>query len=405
MIPRLSLNQIIFIAVLFLIAVCIVMNLFLDLIPFLSEILFVLWILLIVIVFILLHSTALKDVSLENKSIAYKISKLANALAEEIKDRKETDKKLESVLVSGQQNIQKLFKTDLADTKDKLYSMIKEQLIFVTNRLGSDLKEHIRIRVEKELKNEIRTKSNLISSEIDRETNRIKVHINEKYSSYYETYKNLTTETKNYYLNLMSLLSLHSTLEFNYTLPLLDGWAVSPDFANLICYMIYERKPEVVVELGSGVSSLIIALCLKKIGKGKLVTVEQSKEYFSITGKYFKLYDLESNAKIIHAPVQKIDINNDSWSWYSITKNMFPGKIDFLIVDGPSGDLQKMARYPALPFLKDRLSDDPIVILDDGSREDEQEIVKRWSAEYPDYGTEFIENEKGAFILKRKNVI
>jgi hypothetical protein len=42
--------------------------------------------------------------------------------------------------------------------------------------------------------------------------------------------------------------------------------------------------------------------------------------------------------------------------------------VDLLFVDGPVGDTSPQARYPALPVLADRLTDDTLVLLDDSNR-------------------------------------
>ncbi|MES9855801.1 MAG: hypothetical protein ABW166_04240 [Sedimenticola sp.] len=39
-----------------------------------------------------------------------------------------------------------------------------------------------------------------------------------------------------------------------------------------------------------------------------------------------------------------------------------------LVIDGPSGFIQKHSRYPALPLLFDKLSNNGMVFLDDAAR-------------------------------------
>ena len=72
-----------------------------------------------------------------------------------------------------------------------------------------------------------------------------------------------------------------------------------------------------------------------------------------------------------------------------------------LVIDGPPGFLQKHSRYPALPMLNERLAEYCAVFLDDAAREDEQELVRRWLKENPGFQVEYIENERGCYILKR----
>ena len=44
--------------------------------------------------------------------------------------------------------------------------------------------------------------------------------------------------------------------------------------------IIFSIKPDTILELGSGVSTIISAYCLKKIGNGKIISLDHEKEYY-----------------------------------------------------------------------------------------------------------------------------
>ena len=75
--------------------------------------------------------------------------------------------------------------------------------------------------------------------------------------------------------------------------------------------------------------------------------------------------------------------------------------IDLLIVDGPPRIINKNARYPAIPMLKDHFSDNIIILVDDGKRKDDSDTVKRWIDEWDYFESEFFATEKGAYILRK----
>lgn len=52
------------------------------------------------------------------------------------------------------------------------------------------------------------------------------------------------------------------------------------------------------------------------------------------------------------------------------------GKADLVIIDGPPGDINDYARYPAVNFVAHNLTNDGLVIVDDTDRDFEQRIVK-----------------------------
>src|SRR6185295_577572 len=76
--------------------------------------------------------------------------------------------------------------------------------------------------------------------------------------------------------------------------------------------------------------------------------------------------------------------------------------IDLLVVDGPPGDVGDLARYPALPLLHERLSDNAVILLDDASRRDMRLILDLWLREFDNFDLERIDTEKGAAILRKR---
>src|SRR5690606_30947324 len=75
---------------------------------------------------------------------------------------------------------------------------------------------------------------------------------------------------------------------------------------------------------------------------------------------------------------------------------------DLVIVDGPYGGGTPYARYSAVPFLKNKLSDNVSVFLDDIQRPEEQGIFKEWKSQlsYNSYLTKryVLLFKKGGFI-------
>jgi hypothetical protein len=102
-----------------------------------------------------------------------------------------------------------------------------------------------------------------------------------------------------------------------------------------------------------------------------------------------------------HAPLVPQSIDGKKWQWYDLADIHFDRPIDLLFIDGPPERVQKLSRYPAVPLLFDQLSDEAIVVLDDGDRDEEEEIVRRWTQEYPSLKAEYHALEKGAFVLEK----
>jgi len=218
------------------------------------------------------------------------------------------------------------------------------------------------------------------------------------------TYQNelILRNLKNEFTQIESLLSLFFSLQPRIPIPDTRVWAASPDLLKKISEVIFREKPKFVVEAGSGVSTLIIAYCLEQIGEGKVVSLEHDCNHAANSQDMISLHVLQGIATIIHAPLKEIKLNGHKWLWYDTDFLNIDEPIEFLFIDGPPGSTQKLARYPALPILFERLDNGATIILDDGHRKDEKEIVELWSKEFNDITYKFLPLEKGAFLIHKQ---
>lgn len=205
----------------------------------------------------------------------------------------------------------------------------------------------------------------------------------------------------NQYRQIESLFSIFSLIKLRYPLPPMRGWAISPDFTKLVIASVQEQKPKLVVEMGSGVSTLVIGYCLQALGQGKVASLEHDEIYSGVSKNQVLNHSLQDVATVIYAPLKDMTIRNETWLWYDPRfLQDLEQKIDMLVIDGPPGDLQKLSRYPALPLLFEALSDDVVVLMDDSDRQDEQEIINRWKQEFSFLSVESVPTEKGACVLR-----
>jgi predicted O-methyltransferase YrrM len=192
--------------------------------------------------------------------------------------------------------------------------------------------------------------------------------------------------------------SLRNQLELNKDIPFTKDWSAAADFIQLIVDDCLEKKPEIIFECSSGLTTLMLARCCQINGQGKVYSLENGLEYAEKTESFLRLHDLEEYVSVIHAPLENTRVNDTDFSWYST--NRIPDKaIDMLVIDGPPGFLQKNSRYPALPLLFKNLAKHSIVFLDDAARDDEKEIIELWKNEHAEVKHEYIETERGCSVL------
>ena len=155
------------------------------------------------------------------------------------------------------------------------------------------------------------------------------------------------------------------------------SYAATPELLAFLYLEILETNPALVLDIGSGMTTVIAGYAMKKNDFGQVFGVEHSKEYAGKTEDLVRNHEVSDRAQVILAPLTPVAIGPTKYNWYDL-KKLPQGQIDLLVVDGPPGDSGRHARFPAVEVLRDRLSPTATIILDDVERPDEQEVLDRW---------------------------
>jgi len=164
--------------------------------------------------------------------------------------------------------------------------------------------------------------------------------------------------------------------------PLNPGWQLSSQAMQEVVRHVLLDHPKVVVECGSGGSTMWIGRALRRVGDGRLISLENSADWVAIVTGLLQQEGL-SSVEVRHAPMEPIEVAGHEQPWYSASALADVEEIDLLLVDGPPGRTSKLARYPAVPALRDKLRPGATVMLDDCHRRDEKATVRKWLAEVP----------------------
>jgi len=239
--------------------------------------------------------------------------------------------------------------------------------------------------------------------------------------------KNITTGLDQQFSKLSArlenLLGIETYFATGKVMPALHDWAISPDLAFLIINLIESERYNLIIEFGSGSSTVIIANVLERLKRSspndksamRQVAFEASREYYKKTLGLLTQAGLSSDVQLVYSPLDDYKANNGCvYSYYGIchevfsqlSKSFLPRNARILvIIDGPPGSTGKHARYPALPIINQYFKYMNVdFLLDDYNRDEEKEIVEMWKNDLENVSQEFYLEEysfeKGACLIR-----
>ena len=195
-----------------------------------------------------------------------------------------------------------------------------------------------------------------------------------------------------------------SGLNQPYPMPFGGSWALTPDAAVLLAREIAIRRPNTIVELGSGVSTVMVGRLLQQMGCGHLISLDHDPEWAKETRRNILANGLQDYVEVLDAPLVRQQFDGKDFVWYQIPEQLrHIEQIDMLTVDGPpqTTDATVLARYPALPAFVDQFSEHAVIYIDDAKRDTEQEMIKEWQQQYPRWKSKIIDTIPGTCLFER----
>ncbi len=230
----------------------------------------------------------------------------------------------------------------------------------------------------------------------------------------------IRSEFQNNASQIEAYLDLQNFFNHGNHLPKMHGWPVSPDLALYLVDIIDTNNYDMIIEFGSGTSTVLIAQTLSIKAQNnasaldtKQIAFEHLPEYHSKTTKELEKYKLLDNVDIALTPLAPLSLPGGEFSYYSCQQHISElasclsvKTIKLLVlVDGPPAKTGKHARYPALPILLQAFPQARIdILLDDYGRAEEKGVVELWttlldtSSGYT-YSIETISMEKDACLI------
>jgi predicted O-methyltransferase YrrM len=206
--------------------------------------------------------------------------------------------------------------------------------------------------------------------------------------------KELKAELWQSYRQTEAMQQLLSLLKFSAPVPPTRSWAASPDLLLTLAQLVRTHNPKLVVELGSGVSTLVVA----KAGAKKVISIDNSAEFANKTREILrehKVRGVEIRVAVLKAHIAGVD-------WYDTAVIKDLKRIDLLIVDGPPGSKNPEARMPARAEFIAKLSPKAIIVIDDVNREGERKLAESFAKALPNHVLTIYPHEKGTAVISPK---
>jgi predicted O-methyltransferase YrrM len=168
--------------------------------------------------------------------------------------------------------------------------------------------------------------------------------------------------------------------------------AMRPEGLVAVCNDVILNGRDRVVELGSGVSTILLARLLTRRrprGGWRLAAVEHDARWAQRVSDQLDSEHLRRHVTVVHAPLVPHRLAAADLGWYDeaavvagLDAVLRGDLIDLVVVDGPPAYAagHGLARYPALPVLQHRLAPGATIVLDDIDRPGEQEVLRRWES-------------------------
>lgn len=151
-----------------------------------------------------------------------------------------------------------------------------------------------------------------------------------------------------------------------------DGWALPAASAAELDARLATLQPRVVVEAGSGASTLLLAAYAAKTG-ATVVSLEHHPTYHRGTLDLLTRHALADRVDLRLAPL----VPHPAGPWYDAD---LPDSVELAVVDGPPE--RDGGRAAALPALLPHLRDGWELWLDDASRPGESAALRAWADQY-----------------------
>ena len=164
------------------------------------------------------------------------------------------------------------------------------------------------------------------------------------------------------------------------------AWSIDRDSAAALATLFEAAAPMRVVEIGSGISTIVFAaMCAESGRDARVVSFDENDAYAAQTRRRLADLDLADWATVIVSPVVRRRL--DGWTGWvyamdpdTVDVALGGHAVDFTFVDGPASWLTRRGdcRYGTLLAVRPWASRRSVFVADDALRRRDLAIIRRW---------------------------
>lgn len=159
----------------------------------------------------------------------------------------------------------------------------------------------------------------------------------------------------------------------------LDHWSLGADALALLGDEIRRREHPVVVELGTGSGSGLLAALARERG-GRYIGIEHDFGWADSVRHAIEAAG-DERARVVSAPLKPCRFGRWPTRWYDadrVRAAVDGYTVDVLVVDGPPQHVGPYTRAVAVGVLAPCLARDAVVVIDDSERSEDARAVRLW---------------------------
>jgi predicted O-methyltransferase YrrM len=154
---------------------------------------------------------------------------------------------------------------------------------------------------------------------------------------------------------------------------------MEPDALLHLLSVAQAHRCRVIVECGSGVSTIAIGKLLRQSQTGHLYSLEENESWHATMSGILNSEGLSDYVTLLYAPLERYPEPVAPWYKLERASQILESArhIDLLLIDGPKS-VTTFSRFPALPVFAPGLDEASLIVLDDSKRPNEMAVIKRW---------------------------